>query len=109
VLAAPLPAMAQAWPTASVLVAGAPPIGSQARISTVVDAAPRSFTVIDERPSPVRRAPATPPTARPAPLQLQSDPDKPETPKVEIRAKAAWLDDQGFRASPTKVSYKLRF
>lgn len=109
VLAAPLPAMAQAWPAGAVLVAGGSPIGAQGRTLTVVDAAPRAFTVIDERPTRVRRQPTIPPTAPPTPLQLKSAPEDPETPKVEIRAKEAWLDDQGFRASPAKVSYKLRF
>lgn len=111
-LAAPLPVMAQTWPGASVLVAGGSPIGAQARTLTVRDAAPRAFTVIDERPTRVRRPLQIPPGSQPTSLQLKpaTDPsDEAETPKVEIRAKEAWLDDQGFRVSPSRVSYKARF
>ena len=94
--AAPLPALAQVWPAgAAVSVASvrAPP--PQARTFTVVE----------------REALASAPTDPPRLLKIKArsalDSDAP--PPVSIRAKAEWTDDQGFRASPTKVSYKLRF
>ena len=35
--------------------------------------------------------------------------DTDEVPTIEVRAKDAWFDDQGFRATPSRVSFKQRF
>ena len=94
--AAPLPALAQVWP-AGVAV-------SVASVRTPIPQT-RTFTVIE------REALASTPANPPRILKLKArgalDSDTP-TP-VDIRAKAEWTDDQGVRASFTKVSYKLRF
>jgi hypothetical protein len=49
--------------------------------------------------------------ARLQPLKLKARTalDADEAPTVDVRAKDAWFDDQGFRATPTRVSYKARF
>jgi hypothetical protein len=94
--AAPLPALAQVWPA-----------GAAVSVMSVRTPVPqtRTFTVIE------REALASAPTSQPRVLKIKArsalDSDAP--PPVDIRAKAEWSDDQGFRASPTKVSYKLRF
>ena len=94
-VAAPLPALAQAWPGGAVI--------SVASVRTPVPHA-RTFAVVEQP------LPTGPRATRPRALNLKARtaPDA-DTPPVDIRAKADWSDDQGFRASPTQVSYKLRF
>lgn len=94
--AAPLPALAQAWPAAAAV--------SAASVRTPVPQT-RAFTVI-ERVA-LASAPANPPRILKLTARSALDADTPQP--VDIRAKAGWTDDQGFRASPTRVSYKLRF
>ena len=93
--AAPLPALAQAWPGGAVI--------SVASVRAPASHA-RTFTVVEP---PARTAPQAN-RLRTLNLKARTALDADTTP-VEIRAKADWSDDQGFRASPTKVSYKLRF
>ena len=94
-LAAPLPALAQAWPGGAVV--------SKARVQASAPYS-RTFAVIE----PVPRA--APPANRLRTLNPKArTPLDADTPPVDICAKAGWSDDQGFRASPIRVSYKLRF
>ena len=49
-------------------------------------------------------------TEEPMPRPSAAAPvDHNEVPEVDIRAKAAWSDDEGFRVSPTRVAFKRRF
>jgi len=95
--AAPAPALAQIWP-ASVVAAGP----GMAR-------APAQALVRVERDGRLlRRPPEVPPTQPTDSLKL-SVVDIDETLDVRIRAKDAWLDDQGFRVGPTRLAFKRRF
>lgn len=92
---APLPALAQTWP------------------ASVVAAAPRMlpgrpFVVVRNADRDVRRRNSTrpiDPASRPPALLALSD----EAPQVEVRPKAEWSDDQGWRATPTRIAFKRRF
>ena len=100
--AAPAIAVAQSWPAGALVVASAstirPPSPTFARIE-----APESWRAPAELPP-------TQPVDHPPPLKLQPRIAQVErVPAVELRPKDAWLDDQGFRASPTRLSYKARF
>jgi hypothetical protein len=74
-------------------------------------AAPARPLVVVTRDSRILRRPYDLPRsdpARRAPLRLSAaEPDA--IPEVDIRAKAEWADDQGFRFSPTRVAFKRRF
>ena len=95
--AAPLPALAQAWPAGAVV--------SMASVRAP-DPRVRAFIVTNLTP-----AAATPPVQSapipPLKVKARSALDADDPPAVDVRAKAEWSDDQGFRATPTKVSYKL--
>ena len=97
----PTLALAQTWPATA--VAGAPRIAPQAPAPALtVDR-----TVIVRRPA--GTLPTQPSLARltyvifPTPLRAS------DIPEVEVRAKEAWLDDQGLRLTPTRVAFKRRF
>jgi hypothetical protein len=85
----------------------------------VVAAAPRlaaqerkpAFTVHREvNPRrPAGTAPTQPRFAGGPALKLNTAAVPDEIPEVEIRAKDAWTDDQGFRLSATRVAFKSRF
>ena len=51
--------------------------------------------------------PPTDPNTRRRAAFVQADAE--DIPEVEIRPKAEWTDDQGFRVSPTRVAFKRRF
>ena len=93
----PLPALAQSWP--ATVVASAPQMRSQPRTTGLI--LHRDFIVL--RPAGV---PPTQPRQRPLKLTA-ADPS--DIPDVDVRAKDAWSDDQGFRVSPTKLAFKRRF
>lgn len=99
------PAIGQTWPGGAVTAAGVQALGPQGR----------KIALTDQTAAIAWRAPDAPaaaqPIDRPHPVTpperiAQRDDD---TPKVDIQAKPEWSDDQGFRASPTKLSYKRRF
>ena len=96
---APLPALAQTWP--ATVVASAP---------RMLPSPARPFVVVRDDEAGARRQagipPSDPTTTRPATLKL-SAPD--EVPNVDVRPKAEWSDDQGWRATPTRVAFKRRF
>lgn len=97
--AGPVAAHAQAWPVGGVV--------SMAAVRAHAQRAPAAA------PIPMPALPRVLPSPAQAPLKLKApatldDSDEP-APAVELRAKSEWSDDQGFRASPTRVSYKLRF
>ena len=95
---APLPALAQTWP--ATVVASAP---------RMLPSPARPFVVVrDDEVSTRRQAgvPPTDPTPRTATLKLSAPA---EIPQVDVRPKAEWSDDQGWRASPTRVAFKRRF
>lgn len=98
IASAPLPALAQSWPTA--VVASAPRL-------TV---SPRVPALSPQRGEKALRAATIRPaqTARPA-LKLSASVDPDDVPEVEVRAKAEWSDDQGLRVGPTRLAYKSRF
>lgn len=94
VCAAPAPALAQAWPASAVVsVASVRPLAPLTRAFQVADVTPIA------RPEPPSALKLRPRTA------LDADPPPP----VDIRPKAEWTDDQGFSATPKRISYKLRF
>ena len=105
VAGAPAAALAQAFPASAAAVAGVNSLGSDTR----------AFIRLDRNAAAqwrVRSAlPPTAPTDHPQALKLQSRIALNDTraPLVDIRAKADWSDDQGLRATPTRVSYKQRF
>jgi hypothetical protein len=94
--AAPTASLAQVWPV-SVVAAG--PRMAQA---------PAQALVRIERDGRLLRprleVPRTPPQ-----LKLTAVDVDDEVPEVDIRAKEAWLDDQGLRVSPTRLAFKRRF
>ncbi len=95
VAAAPLPALAQTWP--STATAAAPQMRAQPRVSLK---APRQATL--DRPALG--------LARNTNASLILTPsDQGESLDVELRPKAEWSDDQGLRVGPTRIGYKSRF
>ena len=97
---APVPALAQAWPAIVVSSANAmaPQIRSLAPDVRYNPAVGASVPTRMTRPEPSEMM------LRPA-LRLEAS----QVPDVDIRAKDEWFDDQGFRASPTRVAFKRRF
>lgn len=95
-VAAPVPALAQAWPATVVA-------GSQKMAQTAT--APAPARAIDDARSTRRAADPTHARSR---LKLTTV-DIDEVPEVDIRPKDEWLDDQGLRVSPTRVAFKRRF
>jgi hypothetical protein len=93
--AAPAPVLAQVWP-ASVVAAGP----QMARAPT------QALVRIERDGRLLRRPPEVPPTQ---PRLKLSAADVDDTLEVDIRAKDAWLDDQGLRVSPTRLAFKRRF
>ena len=100
----PTAALAQTFPASAAIVAGVHAFGSDRPVAMT----PRRAAA-EWRAPPAETAPL--PTDRPQPLKLppRIALEDHEVPQVDIRAKAEWTDDQGLRASPTKVSYKHRF
>ncbi|TAJ69527.1 MAG: hypothetical protein EPO51_22685 [Phenylobacterium sp.] len=98
IASAPLPALAQAWPTA--VVASAPRLTTPSRVPALIM---RRDMIA---PSPVG-APST--QAERRALKLDDGDDAGDIPEIEVRAKAEWSDDQGLRVGPTRVAYKSRF
>ena len=101
-LAAPMPALAQTYPAAAAVVFSVHSVTVQ----------PRTLALNESATAYVRPAQAAPmAVARLQPLTLKARTalDADEAPTVDVRAKDAWFDDQGFRATPTRVSYKARF
>ncbi len=94
--ATPAAALAQAWP-ASVVAAG--PRMAQA---------PAQALVRIERDGRLLRPRLEVPRTQPR-LKLNTVDADDEAPDVDIRAKEAWLDDQGLRVSPTRLAFKRRF
>lgn len=96
VVAAPLPALAQTWPTAT--TAATPQMRVQSRAPAVTI---QRQTTLDRPAARVAREPQTS-------LNLTaSDPD--EALDVELLPKAEWSDDQGLRIGATRIGYKSRF
>lgn len=87
---APAPVLARTWPV--VAVAGTPAFRPQLRAPAV-----RPLARTLSRPA--LKLP------RPHPAGVATD----EVPEVDIRAKAAWSDDEGFRVTPTRVAFRHRF
>ena len=97
IASAPLSTLAQIWPVT--VVAAAPRMTSQPRVPALT--IHRDVTVL--RPAGL---PPTEPERRGLKLNA-ADPD--DILKFELRAKAAWSDDQGLRVGPTRLAYKSRF
>lgn len=97
-VSAPATALAQAWP--ATVVASAP------RAAPV----PSHGLVLRSEEAGAPRQADLPPTDANTPrvvLKLADSAD--EVPDVTLRPKAEWTDDQGWRASPTRVAFKRRF
>ena len=103
-LAAPMPALAQTFPASATVVLGVHSLAVQPRTLALNDTASR-----DVRPAPAASIPPALAQAQPLKLQAHAALSPDEIPAVEVQAKDAWFDDQGFRATPTRVSYKQRF
>lgn len=115
ILAPVLTLAALAWAPAAALAQTFPASAAVAVSVNALGPNTRSLVLVDSDAAAPWRAPATEaapaPTARPEPLKLRPGAglDDVDTPQVDIRAKAEWSDDQGLRASPTRVSFKQRF
>jgi hypothetical protein len=101
-IAAPLPALAQAWPAGAATTTGPAYAQPHAAIGAALEApvwnAPAAATPAWSAP-----APATPILKPPPPAPVQA------LPNVKIPAKAEWSDDQGLRLHYAEVVYKQRF
>ena len=102
---APAAALAQTFPASAVVAVSVHSLGPDTRAFALND----RDAAAQWRPPATQAAPL--PTARPQPLKLQpriafQDVDAPQ---VDIRPKAEWSDNQGLRATPTRVTYKQRF
>lgn len=95
--AAPIPALAQAWPTT--VVAGGPRMAMATNTSQPLARIEREARLLRKAP------PATQPPLRLKLTRVQVD----DVPVVEIEPRAEWFDDQGWRVSPTRVAFKRRF
>lgn len=95
----PTAAMAQTFPASSSIVASVNALEPDALTGRTAAVSWRA-THVSLLPTDRARALKLPPR-----LAL-TDGDLPE---ADIRAKAEWSDDQGLRATPTKVSFKRRF
>ena len=101
----PTAALAQTFPASAAVAASVHSLGPDTRaLALNARDAAAEWRAPTTQTSPL-------PTDRPQPLKLPprialADGD---VPQVDIRAKAEWSDDQGLRASPTKVSFKRRF
>ncbi|MBL8556461.1 MAG: hypothetical protein JNL41_19460 [Phenylobacterium sp.] len=103
--AAPLPALAQVWP--ATVVAGAPAAAPSATAPHSTAAPARGLVVVRHETRAIRRPPGTAPTdpaSRTLSLTHAGD-----VPEVDLRPKAEWSDDQGWRATPTRVAFRHRF
>ncbi|MBX3483970.1 hypothetical protein [Phenylobacterium sp.] len=97
--AAPLPALAQAWPAAVVAAAprAAPTAAHDLAASRRDDAGARRADGL----------PPSHPNAGRVTLKLADETD--EIPEVDLRPKDGWTNDEGWRAGPTRVGFKRRF
>jgi len=96
----PLPSLAQTRSAAH--VATPPRVAGQSPALTTID---RHVIVL----RPPGTAPTQPAPARRKPLRLGTAAKTGDAPPVQVHAKAAWLDDQGLRLTPTRVAFKRRF
>lgn len=98
VAATPASALAQAWP--ATVVASAPQMRSQPRVPAVN---------LDREATSLRSTPFVVSRAARKPLKLNATIDPADAPEVDVQAKDAWTDDEGFRVGPTKLAFKRRF
>jgi hypothetical protein len=103
-LAAPMPALAQTYPASATVLLGIHSLAVQPRTLALNETTAATYI----RPAPGEAA-ALPAAPNPLKLKARTAPDTDEAPTVELHAKDAWFDDQGFRATPTRVSFKQRF
>lgn len=94
----PASALAQAWPVT--VVASAPQMRSQPRVPALN--LERETTALRSTSFVVSRA------AR-KPLKFNATIDPTDAPEVDVQAKDAWTNDEGFRVGPTKLAFKRRF
>lgn len=90
----PVAALAQAWP--ATVVGGAPQMTARPLKAS-------STRASSLRTADLRRAAGT------RALKMSPSIEAEEVPDVDLRARAEWSDDQGFRVSPTRVAFKRRF
>jgi len=98
IASAPLPAFAQTWP--ATVVAAVPRLTAPSRVPALI--LHRDVTVL-------RPAGVSPTQPRRGGLWVNAAADPDDIPKVEVRPKAEWSDDQGLRVGPTRLAYKSRF
>ena len=103
-LAAPMPALAQTYPASATVLLGLHSLAVQPRTLALNETA---ATYI--RPAPAEASPATSIVQPPLKLRPRTALAAEDLPTVDLRPKDAWFDDQGFRATPTRVSFKQRF
>ncbi|WP_293676700.1 hypothetical protein [uncultured Phenylobacterium sp.] len=102
--AAPSDALAQTFPASAAVAASVQTLRPAAAAFTL----DRDAAALWRTPAP-RSAPRSTAHSRTLKLPPRLAIADGEVPEVDIRAKADWSDDQGLRASPTKVSFKRRF
>ena len=97
----------------AVVALGSAPLAATAQTwSASTTAGARSMT--PHQPQKVRKASSLRPAdlrraASPRRLILNPTLEIGSLPEVDLRARAEWYDDQGFRLSPTRVAFKRRF
>lgn len=97
----------------AVAALGSAPLAANAQTwSASTTAGARSMT--PHQPQKVRKASSLRPAdlrraASPRKLNLNPTLELGSPPEVDLRARAEWYDDQGFRLSPTRVAFKRRF
>ncbi len=96
---APAAASAQSWPGGAVVIASASAIAPR-------DQALARVEIPDSWRAPVDLPPTQPIKRLQPPTRLA---EAEAAPKVDIRPKAEWSDDQGLRFNWTKLAYKQRF
>ncbi|MBU1376648.1 MAG: hypothetical protein KKE02_11945 [Alphaproteobacteria bacterium] len=98
IASAPIPALAQVWP--STVVALAPQMTTASRAPAL------NF---QRDVTPIRPASGSTTSDHAPVLKLNRATEADDIPEVEVRPKAEWSDDQGLRVGPTKLAYKSRF
>jgi hypothetical protein len=89
------PSFAQTWPATVVASSPRMIVPSNASTSTALRALQRHAA-----------RPRQEQTARPLVTTLMA---AASTPKIELRPKDVWVDDQGLRVAPSRIAYKQRF
>lgn len=102
-VAAPIPAAAQAWQ--SIVVSGAQQLRPQTR-TVPLDLGDRDAGYRKPARASARKEANNTPVLK---MTTSAQRDLNQVPETDIRAKDEWFDDQGFRLTPNRMAFKQRF